>query len=276
MAATNPHSGNAGQIRPVRVVQLSDFHLFAQPDGALLGLNTQFSLERVLAQAREENPHIDLILATGDLSQDGSPESYQRLTHIFPADPPVYWLVGNHDKPAPMQAALGVPGTPLCPSLVQIGNWTLILLDSTLPGEVGGALFDADLAFLERALADAEGEHLLVAMHHQPVAMGCRWLDAHQIIGAARFFEVIDTDPRVRAIVWGHVHQAFDGERKGVRLMSVPSTCIQFKPDSENFAIDDINPGYRWLDLYADGRIDSAVSRVRGIDLKGDSSQGGY
>ena len=28
--------------------------------------------------------------------------------------------------------------------------------------------------------------------------------------------------------------------RKGVRLLSVPSTCVQFKPLSEDFAIDDI------------------------------------
>ncbi len=276
MAATNPHSTSPVRTRPVRVVQLSDFHLFARPDGALLGLNTQFSLERVLAQAREEHPRIDLILATGDLSQDGSLASYQRAARLLGEVAPTHWLVGNHDKPAPMQEALGVPGKPPCPSVVQAGNWTLILLDSTLPGEVSGALFDADLAFLERALAGAEGDHVLVAMHHQPVAMGCRWLDAHQIIGAERFFEVIDADPRVKAIVWGHVHQAFEGERNGVRLMSVPSTCIQFKPDSEDFAIDDLNPGYRWLDLHPDGRIDSAVSRVRGIDLKGDPSQGGY
>ena len=64
---------------PLRVVQLSDSHLFADTEGKLLGLNTQFSLDRVLELIRSEQPSIDLILATGDLSQDASYEAYKRL-----------------------------------------------------------------------------------------------------------------------------------------------------------------------------------------------------
>ena len=56
-------------VQPLRVVQLSDFHLFADTDGKLLGLNTQFSLEAVLDRVRREQPDMDLILATGDLSK---------------------------------------------------------------------------------------------------------------------------------------------------------------------------------------------------------------
>jgi len=95
------------QLQPLRVVQLSDCHLFADTQGKLLGLNTQFSLDKVLELIRGEQPSPDLILATGDLSQDASFESYQRLEQAlsgFPA--PVYWLEGNHDKPAPMLQAL--------------------------------------------------------------------------------------------------------------------------------------------------------------------------
>ena len=55
----------AGQLR---VVQVSDCHLFASTEGKLLGLNTQFSLDRVLELVRAEQTHMDLILATGDLS----------------------------------------------------------------------------------------------------------------------------------------------------------------------------------------------------------------
>ena len=251
------------QLQPLRVVQLSDCHLFADTQGKLLGLNTQFSLEKVLELIRREQPSPDLILATGDLSQDASFESYQRLGQALSSfSAPVYWLEGNHDKPAPMLQALDCDRERM--------------LDSTIPGEVPGDLFDEDLKFLDEALANARGEHLMVCLHHHPVPMDCAWLDTQVVGSAEQFFAVIDRHPRVRAIIWGHVHQEYDDQRNGVRLLAVPSTCVQFKPKSEDFAVDESNPGYRWLDLYPDGRIDTAVSRVEGITFEVDFSVKGY
>tara|TARA_R110001606_G_scaffold1937_16_gene7902 strand:- start:20392 stop:21204 length:813 start_codon:yes stop_codon:yes gene_type:complete len=264
-------------VQPLRVVQLSDFHLFADTQGKLLGLNTQASLETVLERVRVEQPDMDLIIATGDLSQDGSLDSYHRLITLLDGfRVPVYWLEGNHDKPAPMIHALRQQKHRVSPCVAELGAWTLIMLDSTIPGDVPGELFEDDYRFLEQALADARGEHVMVALHHHPVAMGSRWLDTQLVGSAERFFQVIDAHRKVRAVAWGHVHQEFHGERNGVRLFSVPSTCVQFKPGSDDFAVDDANPGYRWFDLHNDGRIDSAVSRVEGLDFKVDMSAGGY
>jgi Icc protein len=64
--------------------------------------------------------------------------------------------------------------------------------------------------------------------------------------------------------------------RKGVRLLSVPSTCVQFKPLSDDFAIDDLSPGYRWFDLYPNGDIVTQVSRVVGVKFVIDWSVRGY
>ena len=54
------------------LVQLSDSHLFGEADGALLGMNTRDSLQKVIDLVLAQQPQIDLVLATGDLSQDGS------------------------------------------------------------------------------------------------------------------------------------------------------------------------------------------------------------
>ena len=67
-----------------------------------------------------------------------------------------------------------------------------------------------------------------------------------------------------RAVLWGHVHQAFDGMRGGLMLMGTPSTCVQFESGSTKFALDERPPGYRWLHLYPDGRIDTRVEWVEG------------
>jgi Icc protein len=106
--------------------------------------------------------------------------------------------------------------------------------------------------------------------------MGCRWLDTQVVKNAEAFWRIIDDFSHVRGIAWGHVHQESDQERKGVRLMSAPSTCVQFKPLSSDFAVDELPPGYRWLDLYPDGRIETAVSRVQGVKFAVDMSMKGY
>lgn len=262
---------------PLRVVQLSDSHLFADTEGKLLGLNTQFSLDRVLDLIRAEQPHIDLILATGDLAQDASHDAYQRLDDALKEfDAPSYWLEGNHDKPAPMLEVLAQRRDRMSPCVTDLGNWTFIMLDSTIPGDVPGELFDDDILFLEDALRNARGEHIMVCLHHHPVPMGCKWLDTQVVASSGRFFATIDKEPRVRAIVWGHVHQEYNGERKGVKMYAVPSTCVQFKPLSDDFAVEKVPPGYRWFDLYPDGRIETQVSRVQGIEFEVDFSVKGY
>jgi 3',5'-cyclic-AMP phosphodiesterase len=259
------------------VVQVSDCHLFASTEGKLLGLNTQFSLDRVLELVRAEQTHMDLILATGDLSQDASLEAYTRLDDALSEfGVPTYWIEGNHDKPAPMFEALRDHKAAMGPCVIERGAWTIIMLDSTIPGEVPGELYDDDIEFLDRSLKNAAGAHIMVCLHHHPIPRGCKWLDTQVVASADRFFEVIDRHDRVRAVIWGHVHQEYNGERNGVKLYSVPSTCVQFKPFSEDFAVDKIPPGYRWFDLYPDGRIETTVSRVQGIEFEVDMSVKGY
>jgi Icc protein len=72
------------------------------------------------------------------------------------------------------------------------------------------------------------------------------------------------------------VHQNFDSERRGVRLLASPSTCIQFQPQSTEFAVDDAAPGYRWLNLYDSGRIDTGVARLTDFSAPLDRGSAGY
>lgn len=53
----------------VLLVQLSDSHLFAEAEGALLGMSTRDSLEQVVERVLAEQPKVDLVVASGDISQ---------------------------------------------------------------------------------------------------------------------------------------------------------------------------------------------------------------
>jgi Icc protein len=58
--------------------------------------------------------------------------------------------------------------------------------------------------------------------------------------------------------------------------MASPSTCIQFAPNSEDFKLDERAPGYRWLRLHDDGRIETGVSRIDASLFPVDLSGAGY
>ena len=256
----------------IRVLQITDTHLYEDRRGALLGLNTLDAFVAVLGQVRDRLQGVELILATGDLVHDATPAGYARLReHFGRLERPVYCLPGNHDSPENMARTLNGGPVRMVPSAVH-GRWVFVFLDSTVPGSDGGHLDAAQLELLEHTLAGHPDRHALVCLHHQPVPVGSAWMDTMALDNAGAFFEVIDRHPGVRGILWGHIHQTFEARRKGVRLMGSPSTCIQFAPRRDRFGLDEEPPGYRWLLLHGDGSIQSGVERLpalpSGIELQ--------
>jgi len=257
------------------LVQLSDSHLFAEADGKLLGMATRDSLNSVVDLVLTEQPAIDLILATGDLSQDGSVESYQAFRESSERlDAPQRWLPGNHDELREM--AIAAQQSDFLESVVDVGNWRITMLDSAVPGSVPGYLEDKQLQLLAQALSEAPQRHHLVCLHHHPVAIGAAWMEPIGLRNPDALFSVLERFAQAKALLWGHVHQEFDQLRSGLRLMASPSTCIQFAPDSDDFALDSAAPGYRWLRLHDDGQLETGVSRVAGDLFEVDLGGGGY
>jgi 3',5'-cyclic-AMP phosphodiesterase len=246
----------------VRLLQLSDPHLFADPDGELRGVNTLTSLRRVLNEAASRKLNLDAVVCSGDIVND-QPAGYAHFARELAAfGKPVYCIPGNHDDPALMRRALARPPFQVG-GQVDLGSWRIILLDSCVPGQAGGHLDQAELQRLEAALAGSD-RFAMVCVHHHPVSMSSRWLDAVGIDNAAALFEVLDAHAQVRLLSWGHVHQCFDARRRGVRLLATPSTGAQFLPLSERFAVDGRPPAYRRLTLRADGTVDTEVLWVEG------------
>ena len=245
----------------VLVVQLSDSHLFAEADGELLGMKTRDSLKAVVDLVLAEQPGIDLVLATGDLSQDGTVESYQAFRdQSARIQAPKRWLPGNHDELREMTIA--AQQSDFMEPVVDVGNWRVTLLDSSISGSVPGYLEDKQLQLLAQALSEAPQRHHLICLHHHPVPIGAAWMEPIGLRNPDALFAVLERFPQTRALLWGHVHQVFDQSRNGVRLLASPSTCVQFAPGSDDFALDTLAPGYRWLRLHEDGQIETGVSRI--------------
>jgi len=245
---------------PLRILQITDLHLHADPDAQLYGVKTDDSFRAVLDAALQTGePSPDAVLVTGDLVEDCSREGYERFRSVMePLKLPVLCLPGNHDNPALMSQLLDDGDFSFCPSR-DIGCWRFILLNSHIAGDDGGALTGSELQRLDAELAAATNRNALVAVHHQPIDMGSAWLDGYGLRNSADLMAVLARHSNVRGVIWGHVHQASDRAYDAMRMLSTPSTCAQFTPGTEKCVMDTRPPGFRTLRLSVDGGIDTDV-----------------
>ncbi|HPF25672.1 MAG TPA: 3',5'-cyclic-AMP phosphodiesterase [Steroidobacteraceae bacterium] len=245
----------------VRLVQLTDPHLFGSAAGTLRGLATLRSFQQTLAAASDAITAADRVLPTGDLVQDDA-TGYAHLPKLLgELGKPIWCIPGNHDDVPAMRRALAAPPFVLG-GHADLGAWRVIMLDSTVPNAAHGELSAASLSELASALETAPQRPALICLHHHPVPMTSDWLDEVGLKNAADFWSVVDRHAHVRAVLWGHVHQSYDALRGGVRLLGTPSTCSQFLPHSSEFALDTLPPGFRTLALQPSGQIETAVHFV--------------
>ena len=247
---------------PLLIAQITDIHMFADEDQELLGLSTTQSFQAVLERLSLQ-PQLDLLLLTGDLSQDGKPESYRHVQNLLsPLRIPTYWLPGNHDCLPAMEQVLN-RGLISPHKTFEQGGWNFVLLNSSVPGCVHGHLSAETLGWLDFRLGLVSNKPTLIALHHPPIAVNSTWLDTSTLQNPEELFAVLDRHPQVKLVLFGHIHQEFNRQRRGVHYLGTPSTCIQFEPRSSDFALDQEEPGFRLLNLYADGSWETKIERVK-------------
>lgn len=251
--------------KPLKLIQITDLHYCAEP-GAVLHSDviTDDSLNAVLEHIHHYEPHTRAIIATGDLTQDPVESAYQRLSGALNnVHFPVYALPGNHDDPelaqSILEGGLTQKNNLSMPKIVTLGDWALVLMDSTIYGQAHGHLNEAELALLEETLERHPAEHVLICLHHHPLAIDSAWMDRLMLDNAEELFSVIDRFDKVRGVVFGHIHQDFQQQRNGVHYIGSPATCIQWVPQTGSLEIDQLPPAYRRLTLQAGGQIDTEV-----------------
>src|ERR1700689_338979 len=93
----------------VRLLQISDPHLFASEHGTLRGVPTLASMQRVLAHAGGRRLNIDALVCSGDIVND-EPDGYAHFARVLTEfGKPVYCIPGNHDDPAGLRRELSGP-----------------------------------------------------------------------------------------------------------------------------------------------------------------------
>ncbi len=264
--------------KPIRMVQLSDLHLFSNSQDSLLGVNTEDSLRAVieLLCRNSDLSDTDFIILSGDLTQDGSEAAYRRLIALLkPLRSPIYWIPGNHDDVS-MITYVYADGAILGNRHVILKGWQFIFLNSQKPGLVEGQLDEEQLHFMQQCLKRYPAHHAVIVFHHQPIPVGSAWLDKGRLTNADQFWACVGPFHHVRAVLFGHVHQVMESHVHHVAIYSAPSTCVQFAPNNDQFKLDNLPPGYRWLDFFEDGHIETGIERVAHYIGQFDDNATGY
>lgn len=214
---------------------------------------TYSSLCAVLDHYRGNDWRADLVVVTGDLIQDESAQAYENFCELLAAlQLPIYCVPGNHDVRALMRDALNGPPFYYCES-VEAGDWLITGVDSCVSGQAGGYLDADELARLDREIAISRAANVMVCLHHPPVPLGSKWLDSVGLGNGDEVLRRMAASGKVRLAIFGHVHQLYDADHGGVRIIGTPSTCHQFAQGSAEFAVDDRPPAYRRINLHGDG-----------------------
>ncbi len=250
------------KIKPIRILQISDTHLFSNKNNNLLGVNTFASCQAVLELAKTNKVNPDFILLSGDIAQDGSNEAYVHVDELLSImNVPVYCVPGNHDDLVVMKKIYTNGLISLEKQLI-FDEWQLILLDSQKHKSVGGYLNTSELSFMTACLNQYPQHRAIIVFHHQPIQVESEWLDKVGLKNSDAFWASLANFPQVHTILFGHVHQLIEGNKDKIKYYSTPATCIQFKPKSQNFALDNVPPAYRIIDLFPNGDLETSVHRL--------------
>lgn len=255
--------------------QITDIHIGFEPNNP--DEPNLHRLRAVLDQLFDGPNRLDLLLVTGDLTENGDAASYDLLAAALASAPcPVLILPGNHDSRAAQASAFAMDQRDgFLHSTAQIGDMRLLLLDTMEPGRHGGALCETRAAWLSERLAEARDAPTIIAMHHPPIVSGIDWMDPDPAEPwIARFAAATRGHGQIRAVLCGHLHRAIVAQWHGAPLVVSPSTAPSValdlspidgaEPDGRAL-IRNAPPGYalhRW-----DGRqLVSHFERVGGYE----------
>lgn len=234
-----------GETQGMKILHVSDIHFCKGYEKSLTGyksvlykmqsplLPLDFCLDRVMKEVKD----LDVLLISGDLSEDGTEDDYRHLHEYLEekmGDIPIVVTLGNHDsKRGFRQGWLGEDGEEPYNVVQKIGNITVVGFDNSVQGNPNGEVSEEQMQWLEKTLDDHAGETVFLLIHHH--------LKDQQLSGVPYMpgsDELLDLLRRkgVSCIFCGHTHHNYAGVLRDIPYYTVDG-----------------------MSFYADNRTDGAV-----------------
>lgn len=213
-----------------KILQISDPHIVPNGQLAYGQVDTAESLACCVETINRILPDIgpvDLAVVTGDLTDFGTSEEYQRFRDIMePLEIPYRAIPGNHDDVSTMRASFEdkdwMPHSGPINWKADFDDLVLIALDSSVEAKAHGALCDASLEFLRAGLMSAGGNPVIVAVHHPPILTGIEKMDIQNLRDSREFRSTLSEYEGELRLVCGHVHRNIVAPFGGVICQIAP------------------------------------------------------
>lgn len=252
------------------IAHLTDSHVLAGGRKLANRFDTGANFDRLIASLAAQPVQPDLVIVSGDLGEDATAEEYAHVGEgLRRLGLPVLAVPGNHDKRAPMRAALPEMTGQTAQGHLCLARTDLPLavigLDTLVEGAPHGEICPDRLAWLDQALADCAGRDVLLFLHHPPITTGLQDMDGMGLLtGRDALAERVAAHGRVRAILCGHMHRAIIGSCGGADVLVAPSASHQIAFDlraGSPYSFSDEPPQYMMHRIAPGGaRVSHVVS----------------
>lgn len=250
----------------VLIAQISDVHLLNEKTKLLNGICTWKNLQTIVKHLQQLPNQPKALFWTGDISEDGSPESYhyfaealQGIAHI-----PSHFIAGNHDNRKVMEPILRQVGTFEQP-LIDIAGWQILQVNSVVEDENFGWLAESDIARIGENLSNQSDTPAIVFLHHNAVPTASEFINKNSLKNIARFHQTLLKNPAVKGVFFGHIHSELHIQKDGIDYFATPAISFQIKIENQQtkFQLDSAMPGFRLIQLSAsNGQFKTEVVRV--------------
>lgn len=255
------------------IAQISDTHIVERGRKTANVAPMAENLARCVEHINQLTLQPDLVLITGDLTNNGLEAETAHAAEILRAlRPPYYVVPGNHDDRVLLARIFGREA---CPTesdafigyVIESETVRLVAVDSTKPGAPGGEIDAERAAWLDRRLSEARTQPTLLFMHHPPVRFGVPETDVDGFEGRERLAEVLDRHPQVERILAGHIHLAALTRWRGIVVSTAPSTGMRLTLElgslrPSEFILDD--PAYQLHYRTSEGNLVTYTIRIHG------------
>ena len=245
----------------MKAIQITDTHLFADDELEIFGVKSNLTFNDAISRIINDDIHnADMIFLTGDISQDETAESYQKIVNrLSQINLPVYWIPGNHDHLDIMATSFQKAKHFIRGGQLSLNNWHFIFLNTKIEGRDDGYLSQSELNMLRTEISKcASNKKIAIIMHHHPAPVGTPLIDNYILENATDFWSIV-TGTNVKLIICGHVHGDYQFKFNGIQIESSPATCLQWEKGTKVMKVDK-KIGYKVYHFNSNGY--SAVAKT--------------
>ena len=222
-----------------RIVQLTDLHLYEDPDARFYEIPTRELFQDVVAHVEQNAGRVDHLVVTGDHTNDDLAVTYEAVRDILqPWQRPGPGSCPGTTRTAPRCAPRSPTGSPATGAerinfSFTAGDALCLGLDTHVPGKVPGHIGADQIEWVEAQLEAHDAATVVLFMHHPPILLGLAWMDRIGLAGREQLQDLVLRDPRIRLVCCGHVHHESSHRVGAATVVTTPSTGLQFSPTSE-------------------------------------------